>query len=158
MSDKSPIPPFAATDFDRRTFLDALLAVGFVSTAAAIAYPVARFLIPPTSGEPATQTAVAGRVGKLGLNTAAIFKFGSKPGIVVRTAEGEIRAFSAVCTHLDCTVQFKNDTSLLWCACHNGTYDLGGAVVSGPPPRGLEQFVVNLRGEGDDAEIVVSRS
>jgi Rieske Fe-S protein len=55
-------------------------------------------------------------------------------------------------------VQFKNDTSQLWCACHNGTYDLGGAVVSGPPPRGLEQFVVNLRGEGNDAEIVVSRS
>jgi Rieske Fe-S protein len=80
---------------------------GSCRQAAAIAYPVARFLIPPASGEPATQTAVAGRVGKLGLNTAAIFKFGSKPGIVVRTAEGEIRAFSAVCTHLDCTVQFK---------------------------------------------------
>jgi cytochrome b6-f complex iron-sulfur subunit len=158
MADESSIPPFAPTDFDRRTFLDALLAVGFVSTAAAIAYPVARYLVPPASGEPATQTAVAGRVGALGLNAAAIFKFGSKPGIVVRTAEGEIRAFSAVCTHLDCTVQFKNDTSQLWCACHNGTYDLGGAVVSGPPPRGLEQFVVNLRGEGDDAEIVVSRS
>jgi cytochrome b6-f complex iron-sulfur subunit len=158
MSDPPVIPPFAATDFDRRTFLDALLAVGFVSTAAAIAYPVTRFLIPPASGEPATQTTVAGRVGALGLNSAAIFKFGSKPGIVVRTAEGEIRAFSAVCTHLDCTVQFKNDTSQLWCACHNGTYDLGGAVISGPPPRALEQFVVNLRGEGDDAEIVVSRS
>ena len=63
-----------------------------------------------------------------------------------------------MCTHLDCTVQFKPDTSQLWCACHNGTYDLGGNVVSGPPPRALEKFVVNLRGEGDDAEIVVSRS
>ena len=158
MADESSIPPFAATDFDRRTFLDALLAVGFASTAAAIAYPVVRYLVPPASGEPATQAAVAGRVGKLGLNTAAIFKFGSKPGIVVRTAEGEIRAFSAVCTHLDCTVQFKADTTQLWCACHNGMYDLGGNVVSGPPPRGLEKFSVNMRGEGDDAEIVVSRS
>jgi cytochrome b6-f complex iron-sulfur subunit len=158
MADKSAIPSFGATDFDRRTFLDALLAVGFVSTAAAIAYPVSRFLIPPASGEPVTQSVGAGRAGALRLNSAAIFKFGSKPGIVVRTAEGEIRAFSAICTHLDCTVQFKDDTSQLWCACHNGTYDLGGAVVSGPPPRGLERFVVNLRGEGDDAEIVVSRS
>jgi cytochrome b6-f complex iron-sulfur subunit len=146
------------SEFNRRGFLDALLAVGFVSTAVAIVYPVSRFLIPPASGEAATQSAVAGRVGALRLNSGAIFKFGSKPGIVVRTAEGEIRAFSAVCTHLDCTVQFKDDTSQLWCACHNGTYDLSGAVVSGPPPRGLEQFVVNLRGEGDDAEIVVSRS
>jgi cytochrome b6-f complex iron-sulfur subunit len=158
MADTSAIPPFARSDLDRRTFLDALLAVGFVSTAVAIAYPVSRFLIPPASGEPATQSASAGRAGALRLNSAAIFKFGSKPGIVVRTAEGEIRAFSAVCTHLDCTVQFKDDTSQIWCACHNGIYDLGGAVVSGPPPRGLEPFVVNLRGEGDDAEIVVSRS
>jgi Rieske Fe-S protein len=158
MAHPDPIPTLASTDFNRRSFLDALLAVGFVSTAVAIAYPVSRFLIPPVSGEPATQSAVAGRAGALRPNSGAIFKFGSKPGIVVRTADGEIRAFSAVCTHLDCTVQFKDDTSLLWCACHNGMYDLGGAVVSGPPPRGLEQFVVNLRGEGDDAEIVVSRS
>ncbi|HZR23796.1 MAG TPA: Rieske (2Fe-2S) protein [Vicinamibacterales bacterium] len=144
--------------FDRRTFLDALLATGFVSTAVAIAYPVSQFLIPPASGEPATQSASAGPAAALKPNSAAIFKFGSRPGIVVRTAEGEIRAFSAVCTHLDCTVQFKTDTSQLWCACHNGTYDLGGNVVSGPPPRGLEKFVVNLRGEGADAEIVVSRA
>src|SRR5499427_3165471 len=158
MADDFNIPPFAATAFDRRTFLDALLAVGFVSTAAAIAYPVARFLVPPSSGEPATTSAVAGRAAALRPNSAAIFKFGSRPAIVVRTADGELHAFSAVCTHLDCTVQFKGDTSQLWCACHNGTYDLAGNVVSGPPPRGLEQFVVNIRGEGDDAEIVVSRA
>jgi cytochrome b6-f complex iron-sulfur subunit len=144
--------------FDRRTFLDALLATGFVSTAVAVAYPVSQFLIPPASGEPATQSASAGPAAALKPNSAAIFKFGSKPGIVLRTADGEIRAFSAVCTHLDCTVQFKSDTSQLWCACHNGTYDLGGNVVAGPPPRGLEKFVVNLRGEGADAEIVVSRA
>lgn len=158
-TDKTTPPPAdTAGDFDRRSFLDALLTVGFVSTAAAIAYPVGRFLVPPASGEPATQSVVAGRAGSLRPNSGAIFKFGSKPGIVVRTAEGDVRAFSAVCTHLDCTVQFKTDTSQLWCACHNGTYDLGGNVVSGPPPRGLEKFTVNLRGEGDDAEIVVSRA
>jgi len=143
--------------FDRRTFLDALLATGFVSTAAAIAYPVSQFLIPPASGEPTTQSASAGSAAALKPNSAAIFKFGSKPGIVVRTAEGEIRAFSAVCTHLDCTVQYKADTSQLWCACHNGTYDLGGNVVSGPPPRALEKFTVNLRGAPGDEDLVVSR-
>jgi cytochrome b6-f complex iron-sulfur subunit len=155
---QSPLPAVADTAFNRRTFLDALLAVGFVSTAAAIAYPVGRFLVPPAGGEPATESAVAGRVGALRPSSAAIFKFGSRPGIVVRTLEGDVRAFSAVCTHLDCTVQFKTDTSQLWCACHNGTYDLGGNVVSGPPPRGLERFTVNIRGEGDEAEIVVSRA
>ena len=157
MADRSPIPVFAPTDFDRRTFLDALLAVGFVSTAAAIAYPVARFLVPPSGGEPETVSVVAARAAALRPNAAAIFKFGSKPAIVVRTSDGDLRAFSAVCTHLDCTVQFKADTSQLWCACHNGMYDLGGNVVSGPPPRSLERFAVHLRGEAGDEEIVVSR-
>lgn len=144
--------------FDRRTFLDAVLAVGFVSTAAAIAYPVARFLVPPTTGEPATASVVAAKGAALKPNSGLIFPFGNKPGIVVRTADGDVRAFSAVCTHLECTVQFKADTSQLWCACHNGFYDLGGNVVSGPPPRPLERFVVNLRGEPGDEEIVVSRA
>ena len=144
-------------DFDRRSFLDALLAVGFVSTAAAMAYPVARYLVPPASGEPETASAVAARAADLKPNSGKVFKFGNRPGIVVRTAEGDLRAFSAVCSHLDCTVQFKADTSQIWCACHNGTYDLAGNVISGPPPRGLEQFTVNVRGEGADAEIVVSR-
>jgi len=157
MSHHDPIPTLAAVEFNRRGFLDALLAVGFVSTAIAIVYPVSRFLIPPASGEPATASAGAGKAAALKPNTGRLFKFGSRPGIVVRTAEGDIRAFSAVCTHLDCTVQFKADTTQLWCACHNGTYDLGGNVVSGPPPRALEKFVVNLRGEPGEEEIVVSR-
>ena len=147
-----------AAEFNRRGFLDALLAVGFVSTAVAIAYPVVRFLIPPPSGEAATASAGAGKAAALKPNSGRIFKFGSRPGIVVRTADGDVRAFSAVCTHLECTVQFKPDTSQIWCPCHNGLYDLGGNVVSGPPPRALEQFVVNLRGEPGEEEIVVSRA
>lgn len=135
-----------------------LLSVGFVSTAVAIAYPVSRYLIPPASGEPATASVVVGKAAALKPNSGTIFKFGNKPGIVIKTTDGEIRAFSAVCTHLECTVQFKPDTSQIWCACHNGLYDLGGNVVSGPPPRALEKFVVNLRGEPGDEEVVVSRA
>ena len=63
-----------------------------------------------------------------------------------------------MCSHLNCTVQFHEEKRQIWCACHNGTYDLGGNVVSGPPPRSLETFTVNVRGEGDAAEIVVSRA
>lgn len=145
-------------DFDRRTFLDAILTVGFVSTAAAIAYPVSRFLIPPVGGEPTTTSVVAAKAAALKPNSGLIFRFGEKPGIVVRTPDGEVRAFTAVCTHLDCTVQYKADTSQLWCACHNGMYDLSGSVVSGPPPRSLEKFVVNVRGDAGEEEIVVSRA
>ena len=158
MSESAGFPATArAGSFDRRKFLDALLAVGFVSTAAAIAYPVSRFLVPPESGEAATNSVVAMKAAALKPNSGAIFPFGSKPAIVVRAAGGELSAFSAVCTHLECTVQFKPDTSQIWCACHNGLYDLAGNVISGPPPRGLERFTVNLRGEAGAEDIVVSR-
>jgi len=160
MSDQLPAgfpATSAAGSFDRRRFLDALLAVGFVSTAAAIAYPVARFLVPPESGEAATNSVVAAKASALKPNSGIIFPFGSKPAIVVRASDGTLGAFSAVCSHLECTVQFKPDTSQIWCACHNGLYDLGGNVVSGPPPKALERFVVNLRGDAGAEDIVVSR-
>ena len=145
-------------DLERRTFLDALLAFGFVSTAIAVVYPVSRYLIPPRRGEPATASVTAARLSALTPNSAVLFKFGSRPGLLVRTPEGDLRAFSAVCTHLDCTVQYKPDTSQIWCACHNGLYDLAGNVVSGPPPRPLERFAVNVRGEPRSEDVVVSRT
>ena len=138
---------------NRRRFLDGLLGTGFVSTLVAIAYPVWRYLIPPASAEPATQSVVAAQASQVKANSGMVFKFGSKPGLLIRTAEGELQAYNAVCTHLQCTVQYKADTAQIWCACHNGLYDLQGNVVSGPPPRPLERLTVNQRGD----DVVVSR-
>jgi Rieske Fe-S protein len=143
-----------ADQLGRRSFLDWFLGASFLSTISAIAYPVWRYLIPPASGEPATQSVVAAQVAQLAPNTGLLFKFGSKPGLLVRTREGDLKAFSAVCSHLDCTVQYKADAGQIWCACHNGLYDLSGNVVSGPPPRPLDRLAVNIRGD----EIVVSRT
>lgn len=142
---------------ERRGFLDILLGFGFVSTALAVLYPLWRYLNPPASGEATTTTATVGKASEIPPNSGVVFKFGNKPAILVRTPDGEFRAFTAVCTHLDCTVQYKSDTSQIWCACHNGIYDLGGNVVSGPPPRPLERFTVNLRGEPGQEEVVVTR-
>jgi len=143
-----------ASDVNRRRFLDGVLGTGFVSTLAAMVYPVWRYLIPPPGGEPTTQSVVAAQAAQIKPNSGLVFKFGSKPGLLIRNPDGELQAFSAVCTHLECTVQYKADTSQLWCACHNGLYDLSGNVVSGPPPRPLERLVVNQRGD----DVVVSRA
>jgi len=142
----------------RRTFLDHLLGVGFVSTAVSFLYPVWRYLIPPAVAEATTDSVVAGKITEFKNASGTIVKFGSKPAILVRTAAGEFRAFSAVCTHLDCTVQYKADTSQLWCACHNGLYDLGGNNISGPPPRPLDAYAVNLRGEAGQEDVVITKA
>jgi len=139
---------------NRRRFLDGVLGTGFISTVAAMMYPVWRYLIPPASGEPAVQSVVAAQASLVKANSGMVFKFGSKPGLLIRTAEGELQAYNAVCTHLQCTVQYKADTAQIWCACHNGLYDLKGNVVSGPPPRPLERLTVNQRGD----DVVVSRA
>jgi Rieske Fe-S protein len=146
------------TALPRRSFLDSLLSLGFFSTAIAVVYPIWRYLIPPESAEPATDSVVAGKAAEFTPNSGVLVKFGSKPAILVRTGDGQFRAFTAVCTHLECTVQYKPESSQIWCACHNGLYDLTGQVVSGPPPRPLEAFVVNLRGEPGQEDVVISRS
>ncbi|MDP2320521.1 MAG: Rieske 2Fe-2S domain-containing protein [Acidobacteriota bacterium] len=150
-SQDAPTPP-------RRTFLDALLGLGFATSFMSVLYPVWRYVIPPASAEPATDSMIAGKITEFKPNTGAVLKFGTKPALLVRTSDGQFKAFSAVCTHLDCTVQFKADTSQIWCPCHNGFYDLSGAVVSGPPPRPLEGFQVNLRGEPGQEDVVISRT
>lgn len=154
----APDTPGAQPPLPRRGFLDWLLGFGFVSTALSALYPVMRYMVPPASAEPAVDTVVAGKATEFAPNSGAVIKFGSQPAIVLRTPDGELRAFTAVCTHLSCTVQYKSDTSQIWCACHNGYYDLSGNVVSGPPPRPLESFKVNLRGDPGQEDVVISRS
>jgi Rieske Fe-S protein len=137
----------------RRNWIRVLLGLGFSGSALSFLYPAIRFMMPPAVAGPSVEEVVAGKADEIAPNTGRIFKFGNKPGILVRTEQDEWRAFSAVCTHLNCTVQFQQDTHQIWCACHNGQFDLNGNVVGGPPPRPLEEFEVNLRG----GDIVVSR-
>jgi len=125
----------------------------FGTTAVAFLYPVLRYLVPPKVVDLGSDSVVAGRVGELKPNNAKIFRFGSRPAILLMTAAGEYRALSAVCTHLSCTVQYRKDLENIWCACHNGHYDLNGRNIAGPPPRPLEVFLVHVRGD----EIVVTR-
>jgi len=143
----------AAQEVTRRRLLDVLLSGGIVAFLGAVFYPVARYLTPPKIAEVVTNSVVAAQVSEVKANAGKIFRFGSKPGILVRLPSGEWRAFSAVCTHLQCTVQYRSDLEQIWCPCHNGHFDLSGKNVSGPPPAPLEAYDVSVRGD----EVVVSR-
>lgn len=137
----------------RRNFLKYFLGGGLAGFLFSVIYPVIKYLVPPKSSEPVPNTAIAGKVGELKPNSGKIFRFGEKPGILINTPDGELRAFTAVCTHLDCTVQYREDLQHIWCACHNGHYNLKGINIAGPPPRPLTPFRVNLNGD----QIFVSR-
>ncbi len=108
---------------------------------------------PPEVAEASVNEVSVGNVGDYAVGSGGIVKFGTKPVLLIRSSESEWRAFSAVCTHLNCTVQYQQDERRIWCACHNGIYDLNGRVVSGPPPRPLDELEVLIRGD----EVVVAR-
>ena len=137
----------------RRRFVQVLLGGGLLASAASFLYPVLRYIIPPATVDMGGETAVAAKISDLKANSAKIFRFGSKPGLLVRTPEGEYKAMAGTCTHLSCTVQYRDDLKQVWCACHNGLYDMSGKNISGPPPRPLETYEVHVKGE----DVVVSR-
>ena len=138
---------------NRRQFTNFLLGGGLIGWLGSVLYPVVSFLKPPDIPEANVQSVKAGVASEFAANSAEILKFGRKPVILIRTESGEFRAFAATCTHLDCIVQYRGDLQQIWCACHNGLYDLKGRNVSGPPPKPLEEFAVNIMND----EILVSR-
>jgi Rieske Fe-S protein len=158
-------------DEARRDWLLLSLTGAIAATLIAIFYPVARFLRPRRATVSGAAEATAPfKVNDIQTTKVNPFNFGGKPCLIVLTAEGarrlaagermrpdDVRAFSAVCTHVDCTVKFRKERQDIFCSCHEGIYDLNGRNVSGPPPRPLEQFKVTLRGEPGKEEIVVAR-
>jgi cytochrome b6-f complex iron-sulfur subunit len=150
----------------RRTMVLRSLQAGIAATIAAVLYPVGRFLWPrATTSSGAMEVVAPYRVDQLkpdaNGNWPPPFDFDGKPCLLIRTPDDEIKAFNAVCTHVQCTVEFRPATRDIFCNCHNGVYDLNGRNVSGPPPRPLETYKVDRRGKPGgkpgEEEIIVSR-
>ncbi len=137
----------------RRKFLDILFNFSMFTWLAAILYPVIKYLIPPEVQEVSVNSITVGEIQDFPINSSKIIRFGRKPILVIRKQNGDFRALSATCTHLDCNVQYKSDTEQIWCACHNGFYNVEGKNISGPPPRPLAQYQVNI----SENKIIVSR-
>ncbi|HTO86176.1 MAG TPA: Rieske 2Fe-2S domain-containing protein [Thermoanaerobaculia bacterium] len=142
-------------DLARRRWITWLLGTALGATIVSFLYPVLRYLVPPVSSEPSqSEVELDIKASAIAPNTARIVPFAGKAVLLLRTSAGELRALTATCTHLACTVQYRPDRTDIWCACHNGVYDLNGGNVSGPPPRPLTKLEVNVRGD----RIVVRRA
>jgi cytochrome b6-f complex iron-sulfur subunit len=146
----------------RRDFLSWLLGGSLGSLAAMVLYPVLRFVNPPPMPEATATQVDAGPTNAPAFQAKGfeIVRFGDDPVIVIRVSEDDFRAFSATCTHLSCIVTYQRAKSRIWCNCHNGVYDLTGRVVSGPPPRPLQAYKVDLVAQGPDKphSVVVSKA
>ena len=77
------------------------------------------------------------------------FDADSEPAVLVRLANGDYVAYSAVCTHQGCTVRYDGDDGLLRCPCHASAFDpaAGAEPTSGPAQVALAPLEVVA---GDD--------
>lgn len=66
--------------------------------------------------------------------------------VITQPAEGDFKAFSAVCTHQGCLVS-KIDSSAITCACHQSTFSLeDGSVLGGPAKSALPAANITVKG------------
>jgi len=133
----------------RRRFLDVLLGVGGLGFFASIVYPVLRYLNPlaPQEGSGALHL-TRDEIGRLEKEHSLILKHGPTRILVFEDPEQRLRALEARCTHEGCTVQYVPGDSVIWCACHNGRFDLDGRVLAGPPPRPLARWLAQREPDG----------
>jgi Rieske Fe-S protein len=75
-----------------------------------------------------------------------------QPAYLLRSGDS-IRLLSATCTHARCQVAWEAGSRQFHCPCHQGRYDSQGQVVSGPPPRALDDLPVVI----DDGTVYLDR-
>lgn len=130
---------------ERRRFLRLLLAV-FGSTAlASFLYPMIRFLAPP-AGEAKTEVLTL-KKSDIPIGGSRDIIFNNRPAVVINHTGKGLLAFTKVCTHLGCLVEYDEIQNKLICPCHAGTFDLEGNVLSGPPPKPLPKLPLRVQGE-----------
>jgi menaquinol-cytochrome c reductase iron-sulfur subunit len=155
-------------DVTRRSFLSAVIAgiAGIVATL--LGFPAARFLMgraaAATDADGWVRMAAADSIvpGRPTLVTATVEKqqgwvdAQTQVAAYLKTEDGiHFEALSNVCTHLGCRVTLEDDlvgvNPGFFCPCHDGLFDIEGAVVSGPAPAPLERFEVKV----DEGELYV---
>ncbi|MEZ4219418.1 MAG: Rieske 2Fe-2S domain-containing protein [Polyangiaceae bacterium] len=125
---------------DRRDFLNMSIAGTAAALGVLSVYPVVRFLQPRAGGS--AQSVEVGEAEKFPRGSAQKVMLGERPVLVLRMDDGSFRAFVALCTHLQCTVDYSVKTKQIECPCHRGTYSVEGENISGPPPRPLTALEV----------------
>ncbi len=142
----------------RRTFLGWFLGIGTVTVGALLSVPLVRFALHPITG-PATETGWSdlGPSDDFSNITAPVKKVISidqtdgwrkvvseKSVYVVAGADGKPKVLSAICPHLGCSVRYNDSGKQFGCPCHAGQFSADGKLVSGPPPRGMDELETRI--------------
>jgi cytochrome b6-f complex iron-sulfur subunit len=131
----------------RRSFLSYVLTCWIGVILLPVLYAVVQYIIPPALREKVAETIHAARLSELGFNSAEIVRLDRKAIALVRSEQGQVKAFSAVCTHLGCIVQYQAERKVFHCNCHGSEFDMSGKNIAGPAPSPLKPYRVAIKGD-----------
>ncbi|GJQ59239.1 MAG: hypothetical protein D8M57_05170 [Candidatus Scalindua sp. AMX11] len=64
---------------------------------------------------------------------------------VVRGEDDKITAFSVICPHLGCGIDWDKDSGRFVCPCHDSYFDIKGGILSGPSPRTMDTLETDIK-------------
>ena len=127
----------------RRQFVEFVIKGGLLATLAGFLFPALAYIWPVTQKGPAMGKKEVARLDEIPLWGAKKVILGGSALLLVRTPDG-VNALSAICTHLGCIVEWDSAKREILCPCHAGTFDQKGNVLSGPPPKALPGYQVDV--------------
>jgi Rieske Fe-S protein len=138
----------------RRRFLHGMLGGGALTLGAGASVPLLQYVGNFREEPPPEFLVLAAAEYDPPPGKAKMALYGRMPMLLLRTPEpgSELKVFVATCTHLNCTVHYREEQRCIVCACHGGYFDLDGRVVSGPPPQALRQFYHRVQ----DGQLVIA--
>jgi Rieske Fe-S protein len=140
MEEKNP-------NLKRRSILTGLVAGAAAIVTAPIIYVGARFFGYVTKGGTGQTSATVAFSDLTPDKPFKLIEINDDPIIVVREKDDQIRAFTATCTHLGCTVTYRPQVPDFYCKCHQGRYDVNGVNVPGTRPKApLTELTINDKG------------
>jgi cytochrome b6-f complex iron-sulfur subunit len=136
----------------RRDFLSsAAMTVGLVLSIGTAAIYSLKYLVPAKKKAKYVDILV-GNVKGLPNGASLEFLDGMGKKAILINNDGKISAFSKICTHLGCEVEWEPEKKEFFCPCHHGYFNANGKNIAGPPPRPLDKYKVTIK----DGNIFVS--
>ena len=129
----------------REFFSTALAALGITFAGGTGLYGIGRYLIPPKKPERYRDVLIASLDEVPEGKTFEFKDLDGRKAMLVNLGDSKYKAFSAVCTHLGCMIKWVPGEKVFHCPCHDGYFDSSGSVISGPPPRPLDEFKVTVK-------------
>jgi len=143
------------SELSRRDFIKVTTGIVGGLIGAAIGLPAISYLLDPAfkSGEKEAWVPV-GKIADMEIGRPYPFSFTrvqvngwertstSHGGFAIRNSEDpkDIVILNSRCTHLGCTVNWKDDAQAFLCPCHDAKFSEEGVVLDGPPPRPLDRY------------------